>query len=61
MEKHVGRYLTREEVVHHEDDDGLNNDIGNLRLFPSQAAHKRYHEQHRSRNLAGRYLKKGVA
>jgi len=39
MEKHLGRYLTRKEVVHHRNDDTLDNRIGNLELFPSNGAH----------------------
>jgi hypothetical protein len=43
MEKHLGRYLLPTEVVHHEDGDVRNNDLGNLRLFASQTEHMRYH------------------
>ena len=42
MEEHLGRYLTREEVVHHIDEDGLNNNINNLELL-SGAEHRRKH------------------
>jgi hypothetical protein len=55
MEEHIGRYLTPEEVVHHEDDDPGNNAIDNLRLFANQAEHKRYHERNRTRQADGRY------
>jgi DNA-binding CsgD family transcriptional regulator len=43
MEAHLGRYLLPTEVVHHEDGDVRNNDLGNLRLFGSQTEHMRYH------------------
>lgn len=43
MEKVLGRYLTEEEVVHHRNEDPLNDHPDNLRLFPSQAEHMRYH------------------
>lgn len=33
MENFVGRYLTREEIVHHIDENKHNNDISNLRLM----------------------------
>lgn len=39
MERHLGRYLTRDEVVHHIDDNPSNNAIGNLELFESNGAH----------------------
>lgn len=45
MEQSLGRYLTGQEVVHHEDGDRTNNSIGNLRLFPDQASHMRHHHQ----------------
>lgn len=39
MELTLGRYLTEEEVVHHIDGDGHNNEESNLRLFASQSEH----------------------
>lgn len=56
MEAHVGRYLTREEVVHHENDVQDDNRIENLRLFATQADHKRYHDLSRVRDEKGRYV-----
>lgn len=41
LEKHLDRYLTRREVVHHIDGDRQNNDIANLRLYGSNADHLR--------------------
>ena len=41
MERHLGRYLTPDEVVHHKDGNPSNNDIDNLELFSSQAEHIR--------------------
>lgn len=41
MEKQLGRFLTREEVVDHIDGNTSNNDPSNLRLFPSNAEHLR--------------------
>lgn len=39
MEKHLGRYLHPDEVVHHIDGNKLNNDISNLELFESNGKH----------------------
>ncbi len=46
MEKQLGRYLTEEEVVHHENLDPKDNRIENLRLFANQAEHLAYHREH---------------
>jgi len=43
MEKHLGRYLRKGEVVHHKDENTLNNDISNLELLPSQSIHLSIH------------------
>lgn len=59
MEEHLGRFLTAEEVVHHENDDPSDNRLENLRLFPNQAEHKRYHEQFRERNSDGTFTQRG--
>jgi hypothetical protein len=42
MERHLGRYLTTSEVVHHRDGNPTNNAIENLELFASQADHIRH-------------------
>jgi hypothetical protein len=41
MEEHLGRYLTRDEVVHHRDGNKQNNAIENLELFQTNAEHLR--------------------
>lgn len=41
MEKLIGRFLTREEVVHHKDDNRQNNAPENLQLFATNADHLR--------------------
>lgn len=42
MEKQIGRYLTKDEVVHHIDFNTQNNDISNLMLMTPKE-HKRLH------------------
>jgi DNA-binding transcriptional regulator YiaG len=67
MEKHLGRKLTRNEVVHHIDEDKTNNILSNLQLM-TREEHTRFHatgkiqsaellEIH-SRNRKGRILEK---
>ena len=51
MEKHLGRYLTPEEIVHHKGtkypiesiENIQDNRIENLRLFSGAGEHKKYH------------------
>lgn len=42
-EQVLGRELSNMEVVHHQDNNKLNNDINNLWIFPNQSAHRKYH------------------
>lgn len=45
-EQMLGRPLLPGEVVHHIDRDRRNNDPSNLIVFPSQAAHAKWHKEH---------------
>lgn len=44
-EEKLGRRLRDGEVVHHEDENKLNNDVDNIYVFASQADHARYHQK----------------
>lgn len=43
VEKKIGRYLKPEEIVHHIDENKLNNKIENLMLFKSNQKHTKFH------------------
>lgn len=47
MEKHIGRRLARDEVVHHIDGNPRNNDLNNLQLM-TRAAHTSLHRRERA-------------
>jgi DNA-binding transcriptional regulator LsrR (DeoR family) len=53
--------LQREHVVHHEDSDQANNDLGNLRVFATQADHLKYHHAKRTGEYAPLPLWSGLA
>lgn len=57
MEKKLGRYLTKEESVHHVDSNNQNNCIDNLILFETEGKHRAYHAQFRQRDNLGRWAK----
>ena len=44
MEKHLGRYMKREEIVHHKNKEHRDNRIENLIIFKNSASHMRYHK-----------------
>jgi len=43
MEKHLKRYLSRKEVVHHINGNHADNRLENLQLFPNNGEHLRLH------------------
>lgn len=43
MERYLGRFLTKDEVVHHRNENKLDNRIENLELFTDDSAHTSYH------------------
>lgn len=43
MEKHINRFLTEKEVVHHKDFNKENNIISNLILLPNESSHRKLH------------------
>jgi uncharacterized protein (DUF1330 family) len=45
MEKHLGRYLTRQEEIHHINGVRDDNRIENLELFSSKAKHSAFHDK----------------
>ena len=45
MESYIGRLLTKDEKVHHDDFNKENNSIRNLTLFPNNSSHSHFHRQ----------------
>ena len=60
MEEHIGRELTKEEVVHHIDGDKSNNKLDNLMLLPNKAANSRLHYQQGDYKLKAGENRKGL-
>ena len=47
VEKHLNRYLSKEEAIHHINEIKDDNRLENLYLFPNEAEHQRYHQNFR--------------
>ena len=59
MEKHIKRYLKKEEIVHHGNGNKLDNRFGNLCLVENQSEHNKiYHN--RQRDKLGRFISGGA-
>jgi hypothetical protein len=46
MEQHLGRYLIKQEDIHHINKVKTDNRIENLMLFPNRSAHRKYELSH---------------
>lgn len=55
MEAHLGRILDPKEVVHHENEVRNDNRLENLKLYPSNAEHKREDRARRTTDAAGQF------
>lgn len=56
MAIHLNRTLEYDEIVHHKDGDGLNNDLSNLELI-RRGEHSKHHNTGRPQSEDERYLK----
>jgi hypothetical protein len=54
MEKSIGRYLTEKEIVHHKNENTLDNRIDNLQLM-TNSEHSRYHRLKTKRGKDGKF------
>lgn len=58
MEKHLGRFVRKDEPIHHIDMDRLNNDINNLYLCEDYSEHQKVHKS--LDKVAQMLFKKGI-
>ena len=64
MEKHLGRYLTKEEIVHHKGikypldsiENRQDDRIENLQLFNGDSSHIKFHCEKRKRSQLGHFI-----
>ena len=57
-EEIIGRKLKEGEVVHHKDENRVNNDKSNLMVYASNGEHLSNHSKHWKRNKKGKWSKK---
>lgn len=57
IENHIKRGLKRPEVVHHIDENKLNNDINNLMIFPNAKEHAAFHVKIRQFGMTNPIIK----
>lgn len=43
VENHIKRLLEKDEIVHHKDENGHNNEISNLEIIKNQSEHQKLH------------------
>lgn len=64
MEKHLERYLTKQEVIHHKGvrypvsstQNKQDDRIENFQLFPNEIEHQKFHNSKRVRNKLGQFI-----
>lgn len=57
MQNSMDRHLLKTEVVHHKDENKLNNSIENLLLYSSNSEHRKIHAKVQNRNKGGKFIK----
>jgi len=56
MEMHIGRRLSKKEIVHHKNEIGIDNNISNLELMANVSKHMSHHARKRIRNKEGKFV-----
>ena len=54
MEKHLNRYLTKDEIVHHIDNNPQNNNLSNLKLMTKKQHDKLTRKEFHNKNISNR-------